>query len=58
MSNERQPPDWYNEDRDYFDGDEYHKCTCTDECPPQCTGKCGCKACSTSYSDFLSVDYE
>jgi len=29
-------------------------CTCTDKCDDPCKGKCGCKACYTSYQDFLS----
>jgi hypothetical protein len=29
-------------------------CTCTDKCDDPCKGGCGCKACYTSYQDFLS----
>ena len=30
------------------------KCTCKEDCPKVCKGGCGCTACRTAYSDFLS----
>lgn len=39
----------------YYDG---VPCTCKPECPNACKGECGCDACRTAYSDFLSCDYE
>jgi hypothetical protein len=31
-------------------------CTCTEQCHDPCKGGCGCKACRTSYQDFLSKE--
>jgi hypothetical protein len=37
----------------FYDG---FPCTCKSECAPDCKGECGCSACQTAYSDFLSVE--
>jgi len=31
-------------------------CTCTDKCPPNCKGECGCKKCHNDWMDFLSME--
>lgn len=35
----------------YYDG---IPCTCLKECSYFCKGACGCEACKTAFSDFLS----
>lgn len=35
----------------YYDG---IPCTCLKECSHFCKGTCGCEACKTAFSDFLS----
>jgi hypothetical protein len=42
----------------YRDGDEVVPCTCRDDCPSDCKGECGCKACKLAYQDHLSADYD
>ena len=43
--------------RNYDDGlFEGVPCICTEECPADCKGQCGCEACSNAYSDFLSCE--
>lgn len=40
---------------DFSDNPEWWEpCTCKRECPDPCKGSCGCKACGTEYSDYLS----
>ena len=36
---------------DEYDGE---LCTCKDDCPSPCMGKCGCMAHWNAYNDFLS----
>lgn len=31
-------------------------CTCTEDCPIDCKGECGCEYCKQAYADFLSWD--
>lgn len=45
---ERYPPDGL------YDGE--YPCTCRPECSDPCKGECGCEACRTRYSDFLSME--
>lgn len=37
---------------------EGEPCTCSKDCVDPCKGACGCRACSMSYSDDLSSDYD
>lgn len=46
------PVGYYTDD--HFDRESWRPCTCTPDCPASCKGACGCDACSTAYSDFLS----
>ena len=38
-------------DNDYYEGEA---CISEPTCPSNCKGECGCEACCTAYSDFLS----
>lgn len=31
-------------------------CTCNPECPPACTGACGCAACRAAFYDAAEYD--
>ncbi len=48
----RYPPDGYYR-ANYENGTA---CTCEENCPGDCNGKCGCEACHESYGDFVSSE--
>ena len=33
-------------------------CTCTEACPVDCKGECGCERCDEAWNDFLAADYD
>ncbi len=43
----------FSEEKDW---EFWEVCTCKDDCPLDCKGECGCKACFTAYMDYLSKD--
>lgn len=45
---ERYPPDGV-----YHEAEE--RCTCRPDCPHDCKGECGCKACDARWQDWLSI---
>lgn len=54
---------WYPENtlskiyRQFMDIDEeILECTCDENCPNTCKGKCGCESCKQVYGDFLSLE--
>lgn len=30
-------------------------CTCSETCPPRCSGTCGCGACALAFAEFCDV---